>query len=112
MAATKAAPTPASAAPPAPRAKAADAPAGDVNQERLAFVAKALLGCTVDVTVRAHFSAAVLGLLAFGAHAPARRGRVVPERVPGRAASTPLAAVRMHRGLSAAPRAGAPCTPG
>jgi hypothetical protein len=45
----------AAAAPPAPRPAPAggDAPAaGDVNQERLSFVAKALLGCTVEVTVR------------------------------------------------------------
>ena len=46
-------PAAAAAAPPAPRAKpAADAPAGAVGQERLSFVAKALLGYTVEVTVR------------------------------------------------------------
>jgi hypothetical protein len=46
---------PASAAPPAPRAKAGgDAPTGNVSGERLSFVAKALLGCTVEVTVRCY----------------------------------------------------------
>jgi hypothetical protein len=54
MAAKPGGAAPAPAAPPAPRAKAAggDAPTGNVSGERLSFVAKALLGCTVEVTVR------------------------------------------------------------
>ena len=46
-------PASAAAAPPAPRtSSSADAASGAVDQERLAFVAKALLGFTVAVTVR------------------------------------------------------------
>ena len=93
------------AAPPAPRTSAsgADAASGNVDAERLAFVAKALLGLTVAVTVR---SAAGLGLLLPASPARRRHAASAPRRqyAGGGCCASRAARHKMRPGRAAATR--------